>query len=196
MIPASLFAAAALAAPPTPYDMIEAWAAVRSPDATAVVIARHRPALVAVGVRLELFGEDEWPWVFGDDGAYGESDASILLEVIRGLYEELRDAPPLADADRLPPQEVCRKAAEFNGQVAHHFRERLLWEPDREAVLSAAADECDAYREFWQAAANARGYSVAERRRCLAYVRDAIGQAGWAAGHLPELAPAHLFHAR
>lgn len=196
MTPAALFAAVAALAP-TPMELIEAGAYIRCPQIEAVVTNRHRPAMLAVGVRLELVGPEDHIGFLPEWGDFEGLDAATVLVLLRDLHAELRDAPPLADAARLPPAAVCHEAAAFNRRLASRFRDRALWEPDREGVLSAAAAECDAYCEFWWTAANAaNGFGVAQRRRSLAYIRDAIGREAWAAGRLPDFVPGHLFHAR
>jgi len=196
MTPASLFAAVALAVP-TPMQLMEAHALVRCPDVPAAVAERDRAALVLVGTRLELIAPGELGYLPVEEWAFGDPDAATLLVLLRDLYAELRDAPPLSEGERLPPAAACYSAATFNGRVADHFRKRALWEPDRDVVLTAAAAECEAYQEFWQmAAAASSGYSVADRRRSLAYLRGVVGRDNWSAGRLPDFAPAHLFHAR
>ncbi len=200
MTPAALFAALALTLPPSPWHVDRAEALIRNPEIDAPTLTESdRPALWAAARRLELLGRDDLADALGELGVeYGRFDAESLLAFLRSYQTDLVSAPPLAEAARLPCAAACRGAAELNRKLADNWRLLAAWEPDRAARYAAAAQEADWHSEFWSSAGYAASavVPVADRRRCLAAVRDHIGQERWAAGDIPDFAPAHLFRAR
>jgi hypothetical protein len=197
MTPAALLVAVAMVFP-SPSQLLDSDNLIRNPELPAEVTELDRAALVAVGSRMELFTPDEACVLPFADEYLDLLDAEVLLCLLRDRHAELRDAPAVAEAGRLPGAALCFEVAIFNDAVAGHFRLRALWEPDRADILTAAAVECDTYHGFWLSAHGAVSpvASVADRRRCLAELRALIGRDAWDAGRLPDFAPVHLFAPR
>lgn len=197
MTPAAFFVAAVVAIP-SPAHVNRADMLVRFPELGADVAEADRPALLAAARRLELFGPFDAEAAAADEFSFVPLDSSELLDLLRDLFAELRDAPPLADSVRLPHPAGCHAASEFNRGLARGWRLRAEWEADRAELLLVAAAEADRYADFWVTAmyAASEGGPWYERRRCLAELRATVGAEAWAAGRLPDAAPFHLLAPR
>lgn len=179
-----------------PYQTIQAQALLMAPAGTpeqppseadwpALQAALHR-----VAVRMEVLDARETRYVLGR-----VEDFQTDLDLIRRRYEQLKDAPPVADADRFPPRDVVQHCLQFNWQYREHLEERLAWEPDRAAVIGRAIGETASLRKVWEAASDARCefYYVTVRRHALLKLREALGPDAYAGGDLPPHVPTWRF---
>ncbi|MBN9521816.1 hypothetical protein J0H58_25420 [bacterium] len=189
----------AIAVPP-PAHVNRAEMLIRFPEIDATDLTEaDRPALLAAASRLELVGPFDVVELSAGDACDAMAlDVPALLELLRKLFSASHDAPPLADALRLPSSAACHAARDFCRGLARGWSLRADWEADRAGSLRAAAAEADRYADFWDAA----GYAASEggpwhnRRVSLAACRDLIGREAWAAGQLPDLAPFDLLTSR
>ncbi len=175
-----ILAAALLAAPPgTPED-------VPTPDRwPAVQDALHKTA-----IRLEILDERETRYVLAR-----AEDYQTDLELLRRRYQELRDAPRLADSDRFPAREAVNQMIQFNRTYRGFLEGRQVWEADRAEVIGVALTETDRLYKVWDAVRDARCefYYVTVRRQALKRLRDTLGETAYTAAELPPHVPAWRF---
>jgi hypothetical protein len=175
-----VLAAALLAAPPGTPE--EAPAADRWP---ALQEALHKTA-----VRLEILDERETRYVLAR-----LEDFETDLDLLRRRRADLADAPPLADADRLPARDAVNQLVQFNRTFRRHLEGRLVWEADRADVLGVAMAETDRLYRVWDAVRDARCefYYVTVRRQALKRLQDMVGSEAFDAVTLPPHVPGWRF---
>lgn len=159
--------------PPCPDD----WPALRE--------SVHR---VAVG--MEILDPRETGYLFAKLSDY-EPD----LNTLRRRYHELRDAPRLADAERLPPRPLVVAMIQFNREYRNRLDNRRDLELDRYDVLSAAiceTDECYRVMDYCRDATCPYFFTVV-RRHALMRLRDSLTEEEWATVSLPPPVPLHRF---
>ena len=122
-------------------------------------------------------------------------DFETDLDLLRRRYQELRDAPPLADADRLPARDAVNHLIQFNRSYRTHLEGRQVWEADRADVIGVALAETDRLYKVWDAVRDARCefYYVTVRRQALKRLREALGDAAYGTAELPPHVPAWRF---
>ncbi|HYH66152.1 MAG TPA: hypothetical protein VD866_15775, partial [Urbifossiella sp.] len=141
----------------TAYDLMVAAALLTAPAGTpelppppdrwpAVQQALHTTAL-----RLEILDERETRYVLSR-----LDDFECDLDLLRRRYADLRDAPRLADADRLPVRDVVAQLIQFNRTYRQHLELRQAWEADRADVIGVAVAETDRLYKVWDAVRDAR----------------------------------------
>lgn len=144
-------------------------------------------AFRAVSEALELIDERERRWLFLGDSY----SLSYSLDSVRGRYADLRDAPRIIDADRLPSREFCQQMLDANRDYYSFLRERQTLFP-REEWIAEAIEEAESLWKVWDTALDCRReyYSLNYRRRCLKDLRERIGFSRYYAGCLPGPIPA------
>jgi hypothetical protein len=180
----------------TAYDLILASALLTAPPGTpelaptpdrwpAVQEALHKTA-----IRLEILDERETRYVLARPDDF-EAD----LELLRRRYQELREAPTLADADRFPGRDAVNQMIQFNRTYRHTLEARQVWEADRADVIGVALTETDRLYKVWDAVRDARCefYNVTVRRQALKRLREALGEQEYQAGTLPPHVPVWRF---
>jgi len=180
----------------TAYDLMVAAALLTAPAGTpelppppdrwpAVQQALHTTAL-----RLEILDERETRYVLSR-----LDDFECDLDLLRRRYADLRDAPRLADADRLPVRDVVAQLIQFNRTYRQHLELRQAWEADRADVIGVAVAETDRLYKVWDAVRDARCefYYVTVRRQALKRLRESLGEAAYEATDLPPHVPAWRF---
>jgi len=180
----------------TPYDLMRARALITTPPDTPEETPTKaewpslRAALLATAVRMEILDRREMAYILVRLEDF-ESD----LEIIRGHYQGLKDAPPLSDAEVLPHQNYLNEAIRFNRAYLRQLEERILWEPDREEVLSRAMFETEQLYAVWAAARDAKSdyYYVTTRRAGLLRLRELVGAEAYTNGELPPVVPTWRF---
>ena len=141
-----------------------------------------RAAVLQVAEDQELIDPREARYFFAKPEDFSED-----VNTLRRRRAELADAPPLADAHRLPPREYLAEGRRFNREFQRHLERRAEWERDRAGVLLAAAAVAAHSGDVWDAAHDARCdyYYVPARRRDLQKLRLAVGEDAYRAGVLP-----------
>ncbi|HLN30502.1 MAG TPA: hypothetical protein VK395_22350 [Gemmataceae bacterium] len=124
-------------------------------------------ALVRTAQTLELAGEVE---------SWRRDDYRAEVQWCRATYRELRDAPPLADAARLPPQTICEALARFAEAEARWLCERRQLQLHHAEHIAALLEQANAAARFWRLAATATDPSawVRQRRVALAEMRQLL----------------------
>ena len=183
----------------TAYDLIVAAALLSAPVGTPELPPAPdawpalRDALHATALRLEILDERETRYVLTR-----LDDFETDLDLLRRRHADLRDAPALAEADRLPAREAVNQLIQFNRTYRQHLEARQAWEADRADVIGVALTETDRLYRVWDAVRDARCefYYVTVRRQALKRLRESLGDAAYATTDLPPHVPAWRFLGR
>jgi hypothetical protein len=138
-----------------------------------------------VATQLELLDRNE-AYLLSRPDSYG-----CDINVLRGRYHELKDAPLVSDSKRFPPvKEIC-ELLEFNAKFRYSVEEGGYTQLDWMEVLT----EATRLRNIWENAREARteGYYIVSRRRALLQLRIAIGEEAYYSGKLPPVVPLWRF---
>jgi hypothetical protein len=144
-------------------------------------------ALRHVAQLLEIVGPHEsWGTDFASD-----------LRYVRQYHRLLRDAPPLADAYRLPPPSLARELCSFNEAFQSYLRVQKLIYLYRAEELDVVLQETARLHEVWDAVrrAGSPGEPWALRRRMLQKLREILGDAAYYNRELPCWVPVWRFPA-
>lgn len=122
-------------------------------------------------------------------------DFDADLNLLRRRYEELADAPRVADATRFPDRRTANDLIRFNRSYRKHLDTRMLMEADRADLIRVVARETDRLYQVWDAVRDARCdfYYVTVRRQALKKLRDLTGPDAYAAAELPPYVPEWRF---
>lgn len=117
------------------------------------------------------------------------------LNMLRRRYQDLKDAPQVADALRFPERAAVNDIVQFNRTYRKHLDERQQLEPGRAGALRDVAWETDRLYKVWDAVRDARCeyYYVTVRRQALKKVRDLVGEQAYLSGALPPNVPTWRF---
>jgi hypothetical protein len=176
----ALMAAALLVAPPdTPEPPVaaDAWPALQA-------------ELQATAIEWEILDPREVRYVLARAEDF-ESDLNLL----RRRYQELADAPRVAESRRLPDRNAVNDLLAFNRAYRRHLEARQPVELDRGEELRAAQRETDRLYQVWDAVRDARCefYYVTVRRQALKRLQEMVGPEAYHAGQLPPFVPLWRF---
>lgn len=174
-----------------PLNLAIALASITAGAETNAPIAECSASLSSyqsVAVSLEIMDAREKLHTFARP-----EDFAVDLACTRRRYEELRDAPPSADARRFPDRDTIYEMIEFNRRYRDFLDDlRLI---DRSAWID---DALEASLELYQVLDLVRDarcdyYYVYVRRKALLDLRDIIGVNLYYAGCLPPAVPVWYF---
>mgnify|MGYP001574119320 FL=1 len=144
----------------------------------------HLQALKDTAHLLDLWSRDG-PW-----GPY-PTEVRWCQDAHRRVY----GAPPLSDAQRLPPREVCIARVKFALDFQNHLEAiqgvNLQRWHEIECAIGEARDACELWTRF--AEASDVGCSSAGRRSALRIIRDTIGGNAYYSGRWPCHVPIRVF---
>lgn len=122
-------------------------------------------------------------------------DLASDLRMLQRRYQELADAPPLADAERFPDRAVVNELLVFNRAYRSYIEMRQPTELAHGADLRAVQREVDYLYQVWDAVRDARCeyYYVTVRRNALKRLRDLLGVDDYYRGELPPHVPIWRF---
>lgn len=170
-----------------PLSLPLALCLIASPDAPPAPCRLLAPYLCSAALALELMDPRETKYLFIYRAIESQSD----LATIRTRWQELKDAPPVADAARFPHRQLVRAWLNFNRAFRAHIEARQEMEPLSQWTLREAVIDCNRLYDFWDTVADASTphYYLTVRRRCLLKLRDLLGPEAYYAGVLPEIVP-------
>jgi hypothetical protein len=150
---------------------------------------RLRVELQRLCVGLEILDERELKYVLVERGNF-ENDLNLL----RRRYQDLADAPPLADAARFPDREQVGEYLVFNRSYKRWLEARQPIEVDRDAAIREALRETDRlYCVFDNVRdAGCAFYYSSVKRAALKRLREQLGEAYYT-GELPPFVPLWRF---
>jgi hypothetical protein len=148
------------------------------------------PALRDLAVHLEIMDPKESDFLLAHPEDFAEH-----VRQLQDRYRELRDAPPVSEAARLPARDVVNDLLNFNRAFYQELTERLEVDTVHSNELEAARSETTHLYRIWDAVRDARceHYYVNVRRQALMQLRDMIGQPAFYAGQLPPYVPLWRF---
>jgi hypothetical protein len=122
-------------------------------------------------------------------------DFAADLAALRRRYQELKDAPPLADANRFPERSRVADMLRFNRTYRRGLNARQVMDRDRAEWLKEAVREADELYRIWDLVREAGCdiYYVPVRRAALKRLRESLGEGAYHAGDLPPHVPLWCF---
>ncbi|MCS6851427.1 MAG: hypothetical protein NZ700_09710 [Gemmataceae bacterium] len=180
----------------SPYEYVLAVALLTSPPETPEppVSPEMFPALQAAVQELAT----QWEILDPRERRYilvRPEDFSADLNLLRRRYQELADAPPLADSLRFPDRDTVSDFLAFNRSYRHYIEVRQPVELSRWSEFRSVIQETDHLYQIWDTVRDARCeyYYVTVRRQALKKLRDLLGEDDYYRGHLPPYVPIWRF---
>jgi hypothetical protein len=167
----------------TPPDVPEA--PISAEDWPAV-----QEALQSLAVEWEILDPREVRYVLARAEDF-ENDLNLL----RKRYQDLRDAPKLAECQRFPDRGTVNELLTFNRAYRRFLDARQTMEHDRCWCVRLALKETDCLYQVWDSVRDARCeyYYITVRRQALKRLQTMLGPDGYAAGELPPHVPLWRF---
>jgi len=141
-------------------------------------------ALSARAIELEILDPREerlqhWEELAGD------------LRELRRRFQTLKDAPPLADARRLPDRRTVAELIRINRVFRSSLEARQAVETDRRHWYRDVVAETDELHRIWETIREATSevYFVSVRRSALKRLREMLGPVAYEAGDWPPHLP-------
>jgi hypothetical protein len=149
-----------------------------------------RAGLVGLALEWEILDPRETRYVLARP-----EDAVADLQMLRRRHEELRNAPPLADAMRFPDRTTVNELLVFNRAYKNYVEVRQPMELAHGFTLRTAQKEVDQLYQVWDTIRDARCeyYYVTVRRQALKRLRDLLGDDDYYNGELPPHVPLWRF---
>ena len=162
--------------PETAPDAVK-WPAVQS-------------ALQQLAVEWEILDPRETRYILAKPEEFG-----IDVNLLRRRFQELKDVPRLADAERLPDRHVAGDLIQFNRAFRKTLDTRRTLETDRADEWLEVIRETDKLYQVWDAVRDARCdfYYVTVRRHAMRKLKDALGDEAWDTARLPPSVPTWRF---
>ena len=179
-----------------PIEYLLAAALLTSPPEAASVsltpglYATLRPALQGLAVQWEILDPREVRYILAR-----AEDFTADLNLLRRRYQDLADAPPVADCQRFPERTTINDLLAFNRAYRQHLDVRQPVELAHWWEVRAALQETDQLYQVWDTVRDARCeyYYVTVRRQALKRLRDTIGENAYYSGVLPPFVPLWRF---
>jgi hypothetical protein len=180
---ADLILAAALLTGSAPAEL-------QAPTAAHTVFPTARFALLSLALEWEILDPRETRYVLTRP-----DDLSSDLKMLQGRYQDLIDAPPLADAQRFPDRAIVNELLVFNRAYRSYVELRQPTEMAHLNDLRAVQREVDYLYQVWDAVRDARCeyYYVTVRRQALKRLRELLGDEAYYKGDLPPHVPIWRF---
>lgn len=150
-----------------------------------------RDAIHKLAVEWEILDPREQRYILARPEDYGSD-----LNLLRRRYQELADAPHVAESFRFPDRNTVNDLVRFNRAFRKHLDQRHELEMDRSETLRTVMRETDRLYQVWDAVRDARCefYYVTVRRQALKKLRDLVGTDAYEAGNLPPNVPMWRFN--
>jgi hypothetical protein len=150
-----------------------------------------RDAIHRVAVEWEILDERETRYVLAQP-----EDFCNDLNMLRRRYQDLQDAPKVADSQRFPTRQFVNEQVKFNRVYRRHIDERRELELDRADALRNVIVETDRLYQVWDAVRDARCdfYYVTVRRQALKKLKCMVGDEAYANADLPPNVPTWRFN--
>ena len=178
-----------------PLDYVLAVALLATPEAaelpgTGAEYVTVRPTMQAVATSWEILDPREVRYVLAR-----EEDFQADLKLLRRRYQDLADAPPLADCLRFPDRALINELLSFNRAYRQHLDSRQALDAGSRWELQEALQETDRLYQIWDSVRDARCdyYYVTVRRQALKQLREVVGPQDYYAGNLPPHVPVWRF---
>ena len=163
---------------PEPTPPTEQWPAIRD--------AVHKLA-----VDWEILDPRETRYILARPDDYCAD-----LNLLRRRYQDLHDAPRIADSFRFPDRTSVNELVRFNRAFRKHLDQRHELETDRHEEFRQVMQETDRLYQVWDSVRDARCefYYVTVRRQALKKLKDLVGEEAYTSGTLPPNVPTWRFN--
>jgi hypothetical protein len=150
-----------------------------------------RDAIHQLAIQWEILDERESRYVLTRP-----EDFCTDLNMLRRRYQDLQDAPKIADAMRFPERTGVNELIRFNRAFRRNIDERRQLEVDRADSLRNVIVETDRLYQIWDSVRDARCdfYYITLRRQALKKLRDMIGEEAYNLAELPPTVPIWRFN--
>lgn len=159
------------------------------PEAPAgPVLPGELPLLQGIALSLEILDERETNYVF-----HRPEDFAGDLALLRRRWQDLRDAPRVADAERLPDRDTINDLIAFNRKHRDYLTACQWTETSRADEWRERIQETDAVYQVLDTMRDARCdyFFCTVRRAALKKLRGVIGLDAFAFGRWPGPIPQH-----
>ena len=149
-----------------------------------------RDAVHHVAIEWEILDARETSYLFAK-----AEDFNNDLTILRRRYQDLHDAPRLAESFRLPDRKQACELVRFNRAFRKNLESRQQIEMDRTEELHEVIRETDRLYQAWDAVRDARCefLYIPARRQAMKRLKDLIGDEAFAKGELPPNVPTWRF---
>lgn len=146
-------------------------------------------AVQKLATDLELLDKNEYRFLIARSDEFGKD-----LNILRKRYQDLKDAPPLADADRFPDRSAVNDLIRFNRSYRKSLEQRQQFESDKAEEIAAAIKETDRLYRIWDLVRDAKCdyYYTTVRRSALKQLKEQLGD-DYATATLPPNVPTWRF---
>lgn len=177
MVPSDLVLAAVLLTTPP---------GVPEPHPTADHWPSLRDAVHQVAIDWEILDPRETTYLFAK-----AEDFEADLTILRRRYQDLHDAPKLADSFRLPDRKQACELVRFNRAFRKNLEVRQQIEFDRADELNEVIRETDRLYQTWDAVRDARCefLYIPARRQAMKKLKVLIGDESFDRGEWPPNIP-------
>ncbi len=162
------------------------------PDPGALEERFHllRGPLISLALEWEILDPRETRFTF----ASAKDFYSDLMKIRRN-YQELQDAPTLADSIRFPDRAVVNELLVFNRAYRKYLEERQPIDVTNAEELRRAIREVDQLYQIWDAVRDSRCeyYYITVRRQALKKLRELLPAQDYQVGRLPPHVPIWRF---
>lgn len=120
---------------------------------------------------------------------------NIDINLLRRRYQDLRDAPSIEEANRLPDRKTASEMIKFNRTFRQYLVDRQILERDRDAFYQIVLFETDKLYRVWDCVRDAQCdfYYITVRRQALQKLRCLLGEQAYLYGELPPNVPIWRF---
>jgi hypothetical protein len=147
-------------------------------------------ALQQLAIDWEILDRRETKYILAKSDEFG-----VDLNLLRRRYQELQDAPKVADVNRFPDRNVVNERLKFNRAFRRNLDTRQILETDRASQFQTILTETDDLYAVWDAVRDARCefYNVTVRRQALKKLQELIGDEAYHLAELPPVVPEWRF---
>ena len=165
-------------------------AELQTPAALQAAFPSMRFAMLSLALEWEILDPRETRYVLTR-----ADDLTSDLKMLQRRYQDLVDAPPLADAARFPDRSVVNELLVFNRAYLSYIELRQPTEMAHVNELRAVQREVNFLYQVWDSVRDARCeyYYVTVRRQALKKLRELIGDEAYFKGELPPHVPIWRF---
>ncbi len=153
--------------------------------------AEVQDSVQKLAVKWEILDPRETRYILARPEEFG-----IDINLLRRRYQEMKDVPHLADAQRLPDRHTASDLIQFNRAFRKTLDTRKTLETDRTDEWLTVMAETDRLYQVWDSIRDARCdfYYVTVRRNAMQKLKTLIGDEAWDAGEMPPGVPVWRFN--
>lgn len=163
---------------------------LHDPGAIHQLFGQLRLPMISLAIEWEILDPRETRHILAR-----QEDFWNDIQELRRRYQELADAPPLADALRFPERAIVNELLVFNRAYRKYLEDRQPIDPVHAHQLRAVQQEVDDLYQIWDAVRDARCdyYYVKVRRQALKRLRELLTPEVYQRGELPPHVPTWRF---